>query len=224
MHNIALIENSDGRLLSEVREQEIGQDSLSVWGANFIRVSSVSVSRCPESSQPRTNKCHAMPIQRVCGGGDSDARLNIMTMSSSLRAAVTEPTSPQARTLLKVLSLGAGAFLVFAGVWGGCMTPIMGGGFVYFVGAVYAVLFGLIVLTVEIKDKTKLITAFYQWIDKYLKFLTLQRGKGAFYLGVGLLVCFMSPSGNSQPALGVNNVAAIILAVVGFLHTCATWP
>jgi len=143
-----------------------------------------------------------------------------MTMSSSLRAAVTEPTSPQARTLLKVLSLGAGAFLVFAGVWGGCMTPIMGGGFVYFVGAVYAVLFGLIVLTVEIKDKTKLITAFYQWIDKYLKFLTLQRGKGAFYLGVGLLVCFMSPSGNSQPALGVNNVAAIILAVVGFLHTC----
>ena len=138
---------------------------------------------------------------------------------SDLRAAFMEPTSMQARVLLKAMSLGAGAFLIFAGIWGSSMTLVMGGGFVYFVGAIYAVLFGLIVLTVEIKDKTNAISKFYHWIDTYLKFLTLQRGKGAFYLGVGLLVCFMSPSGSSQPAVGVNNVAAIFLAVVGFLHT-----
>merc|ERR1712070_991485 len=69
---------------------------------------------------------------------------------------------------------------------------------------------------VEIKDKTKPVVKFYGWIDKYLKFMTLQRGKGAFYLGVGLLVVFMSPT---TSVLGVNNVAAIFLAVVGFLHT-----
>ena len=46
--------------------------------------------------------------------------------------------------------------------------------------------------------------------------LRSQRGKGAFYLGVGLLVAFMTPT---TSMLGVNNIAAIILAVVGFLHT-----
>lgn len=42
-----------------------------------------------------------------------------------------------------------------------------------------------------------------------------QRGKGAFYLGVGVLVMFMSPN---TSFFGINNVAAIVLAIVGFLH------
>lgn len=146
-----------------------------------------------------------------------------MSVLRDLRAAFTQPTSAQARVLLKVLSLFAGAFLIFAGVWGSIFTLILGGGFVYFVGSIYAVIFGLIVLTVEIKDKTKSISKFYRWIDTYLKFLTLQRGKGAFYLGVGLLVCFMTPTGTGVGPFGVNNVAAIILAIVGFVHTCVAY-
>ena len=146
-----------------------------------------------------------------------------MSALRDLRAAFTQPTSAQARVLLKVLSLFAGAFLIFAGVWGSIFTLILGGGFVYFVGSIYAVIFGLIVLTVEIKDKTKSISKFYRWIDTYLKFLTLQRGKGAFYLGVGLLVCFMTPTGTGVGPFGVNNVAAIILAIVGFVHTCVAY-
>ena len=139
-------------------------------------------------------------------------------MADNIKTACTDPKSSQARTMLKGLSVGAGFFLVLAGIVGGILTPMQGGGFIYFVGAVYAVIFGVVVLTVEIKDKTKPIARFYQWIDKYLKFLTLQRGKGAFYLGVGLLVVFMSPTTST---VGINNIAAIFLAVVGFLHTCA---
>ena len=54
------------------------------------------------------------------------------------------------RLLLKALSLGAGVFLVVAGIVG-CTAPILGGGLVYFIGAIYAILFGLIVLTVEVR-------------------------------------------------------------------------
>ena len=55
-----------------------------------------------------------------------------------------------------------------------------------------------------------------------------QRGKGIFYLGVGLLVLFMSAKTTSTSTTGasittnywgVNNVAALFLAIVGFLHT-----
>ena len=47
--------------------------------------------------------------------------------------------------------------------------------------------------------------------------LDSQRGKGAFYWGVGLLVLFIGP--DSDSSWGLNNVAALFLAVVGFLHT-----
>ena len=91
-----------------------------------------------------------------------------------VKAAFCEPSSTQAKLLLKGLSLSAGVFLVLAGLLGGCSTPFKGGGLVYFIGAVYAVLFGLVVMTVELKDKNKFISSFYLWIDTYLKFLTLQ--------------------------------------------------
>ena len=96
------------------------------------------------------------------------------SLSERIKFAFTEPKSVEAKLLLKLLSLGAGGFLVLAGLVGFCTTPFMGGGAVYAIGALYAVFFGAIVLTLEIKDKTSLISAFYQWLDTYLKFLTLQ--------------------------------------------------
>ena len=52
--------------------------------------------------------------------------------------------------------------------------------------------------------------------------LAPQRGKGLFYFGVGLLVFFMAPKGESTLTghWGVNNVAAMVLAIVGGLHFC----
>ena len=44
----------------------------------------------------------------------------------------------------------------------------------YFIGAMYAVVFGLVMLTVELKDKGKLVARAYDLVDTYLKFLTLQ--------------------------------------------------
>ena len=54
-----------------------------------------------------------------------------------------------------------------------------------------------------------------------------QRGKGLFYLGVGILVFFISPKTIGEGTItesimghwGVNNVAALVLAIVGGLHT-----
>lgn len=88
---------------------------------------------------------------------------------------------------------------------------------VYFIGSIYTIFFGFLVLTVEMRDKVPLLSVAYNWIDIYLKFLTIQRGKGAFYWGVGLLVLFIGPDGSST--WGLNNVAALFLALVGFLHT-----
>ena len=45
-----------------------------------------------------------------------------------------------------------------------------------------------------------------------------QRGKGLFYCGVGILVFFMGPN-NTTWHWGVNNIAALVLALVGALHT-----
>ena len=94
----------------------------------------------------------------------------------ALKATVT----PERRKLLlKLISLGAGVFLVVAGILGST-APILGGGLVYFIGALYAIIFGLIVLVVEMKDKAPIISVAYGLLDKYLKFLTLQvRSEGA---------------------------------------------
>ena len=81
--------------------------------------------------------------------------------------------SERRKLLLKFLSLAAGIFLVVAGIFG-CTAPILGGGLVYFIGALYAVFFGLVVIVVEFKDKTPIISLAYKLIDKYLKFLTIQ--------------------------------------------------
>lgn len=141
---------------------------------------------------------------------------------------------------LKLASLGAAIFLAFAGVLG-CSSIVTGGGLNYFVGSIYAIMFGLLMLIVEVKDKVPLVSALYGFIDREIKFLTLQRGKGIFYVGVGLLVFFIAPSesekcttpkaSNGTTAVrqcvtehyilhwGVINVAALILMTVGIVHT-----
>lgn len=147
--------------------------------------------------------------------------------------------SMQARVALKLISLGSGILMVTAGVLG-CSTLVLGGGMVYFIGSLYAIIFGLGVLCVEIKDKVPLVSAIYDLIDTYLKFLTLQTGKGLFYFGIGLLVFFMGPvpsekcvqqlATNGTETMicstpnyvfnwGVTNVAALVLSIVGVLHT-----
>jgi len=124
-------------------------------------------------------------------------------------------TSKHAQTLLKGLSITAGLFLLVAGTVG--LSAIIFLQLVYFIGSFYTIFFGFLVLTVELRDKVPFLSVAYHWIDVYLKFLTVQRGKGAFYWGVGLLVLFIGPDGSSK--WGLNNVAALFLALVGFLHT-----
>jgi len=51
---------------------------------------------------------------------------------------------------------------------------IFGGGFVYFIGSLYTIFFGLLVVVVEVKDKTAPVSAAYDWLHVYLKFLTFQ--------------------------------------------------
>ena len=101
---------------------------------------------------------------------------------------------------------------------------LFGGGFAYVIGSFYAIVFGVMVVVVELQksERWEHIADAYEWIDIYLKFMTLQRGKGMFYLGVGALVFFIGPEGHSsnwvQP-WGVNNVAALCLAAMGVIHT-----
>ena len=142
----------------------------------------------------------------------------------------------EARLLLKLGSLGTGIFLILAGVFGSMGAVTIGGGWQYFAGSVYAILFGIIMLIVEIKDKVLIISALYHIVESEIKFLTLQTGKGIFYLGIGILVFFIAPeearpshcSDDSEEAecntsyvfhWGVINVAALCLAIVGFFHT-----
>lgn len=75
--------------------------------------------------------------------------------------------------LLKLVSLCTGAFLVFAGLTGAC-SIWLGGGFVYFIGSLYTVFFGSVVLVLEVKDKSRPVSAAYGWLSTYLKFVTFQ--------------------------------------------------
>ena len=79
-------------------------------------------------------------------------------------------------TILRALALSAGAFLVVTGVIG--LSAIAFGELVYVVGSIYTIIFGLTALVVEVKHKLPLVGIAYEWIDTYLKFLTVQRGKG----------------------------------------------
>ena len=157
------------------------------------------------------------------------APLSDLTPSSARSALVAHAPCPlliaRALTaagklvLLKLLTIATGAFLVVAGILGS--TAIFtGDGFVYFIGSVYTVFFGTVVLVLELKDKAAPVSAFYEWLSIYLKFLTFQRGKGLFHLGVGLLVFFIKESScTGFVCFGIVNIAALCLIGVGALHT-----
>ena len=102
--------------------------------------------------------------------------------------------SKPARVALKSLSIFTGVFLIIAGIFG---TTELFASLVYFVGSLYAIIFGLVVLVIELYKLTDNlpippikapIKKVYDLIEIYLKFLTLQRGKGLFYCGVGVLL------------------------------------
>ena len=96
---------------------------------------------------------------------------------------------------------------------------------VYLLACLYAVLFGLGVLLIEVKEQRVATRAAWQWVIVYLKFLTLQRGKGFFYLGVGILVFVISPIDRGALFdIGIVNIAGAILAGVSLLHMCAHSP
>ena len=84
--------------------------------------------------------------------------------------------TPERRLLaMKAFSLFAGLFLLAGGIIGS--TVLITGGLeqhVYFVGSIYSIFFGLVVLTVELRDKPSVVSKLYALVDKYLKFLTLQ--------------------------------------------------
>lgn len=108
--------------------------------------------------------------------------------------------------ILKVSTILAGLFLIVAGIIGSSAI-VLGGGFVYFVGSLYAIVWGVLVQAstpgpentsdhqatcillqiIEIKNKfgepPERIKPFHRLLDFYLKFLMLQRGKGLFYMG-----------------------------------------
>jgi len=140
--------------------------------------------------------------------------------SHVMLACLNSLTAARKLVLLKLFSLFAGAFLVVSGVIG-TSSIFVGGGFVYFIGSLYTIVFGLLVLVVEIKDKTPPISAAYELVQLYLKFLTLQRSKGVFYLGVGLLLFFIGPHCDQWVCFGVINWAAQCLIAAGLLHACA---
>ena len=125
------------------------------------------------------------------------------------------------RSVLKGTSVATGFCLLVGGLIG--LSGLFFGQWVYFLGSIYTVCFGLVVLVTEARgnisadNRFKLFIEIYlRFIEIYLRFLTLQRGKGLFYLGVGLLVFCIAPGDYHW---GVNNIAALLLIAVGCMHT-----
>ena len=71
------------------------------------------------------------------------------------------------KVMLKTLSLVTGAALLIAGVVG--LSAIFWLQLVYFVGSIYTIIFGCIVMTVELRDRLPLISVLYGYLDVYLK-------------------------------------------------------
>ena len=151
---------------------------------------------------------------------------SVLERATQILREIQSGDSKPARVALKSLSIFTGIFLIIAGIFG---TTELFKSLVYFVGSLYAIIFGLVVLVIElykltdslptlIKTLSAPIKRVYDLIDIYLKFLTLQRGKGLFYCGVGVLVFFI---GTGDGGWGLNNAAAMLLFIDGGIHTCA---
>ena len=151
---------------------------------------------------------------------------SVLERATQILREIQSGDSKPARVALKSLSIVTGIFLIIAGIFG---TTELFKSLLYFVGSLYAIIFGLVVLVIElykltdslptlIKTLSAPIKRVYDLIDIYLKFLTLQRGKGLFYCGVGVLVFFI---GTGDGGWGLNNAAAMLLFIDGGIHTCA---
>jgi len=149
---------------------------------------------------------------------------SVLERATRILREIQSGDSKPARVALKSLSIFTGVFLIIAGIFG---TTELFKSLVYFVGSLYAIIFGLIVLVIELYKLTDSLPALiktlsapikrvYDLIDIYLKFLTLQRGKGLFYCGVGVLVFFI---GTGDGGWGLNNAAAMLLFIDGGIHT-----
>mmetsp|Transcript_7377 Transcript_7377/g.12418 ORF Transcript_7377/g.12418 Transcript_7377/m.12418 type:complete len:205 (+) Transcript_7377:36-650(+) len=120
--------------------------------------------------------------------------------------------------VLKSATVVAGSFVLVGGLLG-TTALILGGGLTYFIGSLYSIFFGCCILVLEMKKVSWRTRLVYEWIEIYLRFLTVQRGKGASYLGVALLVFCIGPQDEqNRRGWGVNNVAAVCLAIVGVMH------
>ena len=151
---------------------------------------------------------------------------SVLERATQILREIQSGDSKPARVALKSFSIVTGIFLIIAGIFG---TTELFKSLLYFVGSLYAIIFGLVVLVIElykltdslptlIKTLSAPIKRVYDLIDIYLKFLTLQRGKGLFYCGVGVLVFFI---GTGDGGWGLNNAAAMLLFIDGGIHTCA---
>jgi len=122
--------------------------------------------------------------------------------------------------LLKALSVVAAAMLVVAGAIG--TSAIFSLDIKYFVGSIYAAIFGFGILALELKGAHRRTAAVYTWYEQYLKFLTVQRAKGLTYVCISLLIFCIGPKYDTSKQWmapwGFNNVAAIVLASAGVLH------
>ena len=163
---------------------------------------------CPPADCPPLARC---PLPLAIGCRSTLARPALAPLTRKARAGAAHVCAAFSLALSRAGVLGTTAML-------------FGGGFAYVIGSFYAIVFGVMVVVVELQksERWEYIAYAYEWIDIYLKFMTLQRGKGMFYLGVGALVFFIGPEGHSsnwvQP-WGVNNVAALCLAAMGVIHT-----
>jgi hypothetical protein len=113
--------------------------------------------------------------------------------------------SNPARTM-KLLSAVSGALLIIGGISGviNIFNPL---GIVI---SIYNILFGLLIVATELKS-WPIIGAFQKHVDVYFHLLSVPKGKGGFYLFIGLLTFCASD-------WGMASVCVMIVAIVGVLH------
>lgn len=127
--------------------------------------------------------------------------------------------------VLKIISVLAGTFMVLAGMLaipGSILFATYGTDYdlVYLLACVYAILFGLGALILELKDDRKATAGAWKWVTVYLRAVMTQRGKGMAYLCVGILVSVISPK-REGISIGIVNVAGFLLGATGTLHMCS---
>mmetsp|Transcript_2243 Transcript_2243/g.6799 ORF Transcript_2243/g.6799 Transcript_2243/m.6799 type:complete len:242 (-) Transcript_2243:290-1015(-) len=121
--------------------------------------------------------------------------------------------SPRALIVVKLFTLASGIFLTTAGILT-IVLKLVSQPFQVVVG-IYAIMFGFVVVVVEHGtwlDEVTLLKNFYALLDREFHLLSAQRGKGFFYVGVGLLTLF------TESTFSYVMGASICLIVAGVLH------